>query len=70
MTRKNDCDKNAKGLRQNAKGFRGGFERCAALVALIGLLSLVSGCSTPRTSEYEADTTPGHNGEHWIGGAE
>ena len=29
---------------------------------------LLTGCSTTPPTEYEMDTTPLHNGEHWQGG--
>jgi hypothetical protein len=28
----------------------------------------LAGCASLRTSDYKLDTTPDHNGEHWIGG--
>lgn len=38
-----------------------------AALAVAGLL-LLFGCATTIPDGYDADTTPGHNGEAWIGG--
>ncbi len=40
------------------------------LCVILGLLLLCSGCASTRAPEgYAADTTPSHDGELWIGGA-
>lgn len=39
------------------------------IMATITIMLLCAGCSsTPKNSDYRQDTTPGHNGEHWLGG--
>ena len=37
---------------------------------VIGFLLIFSGCSTAPSvpNGYDADTTPSHNGEAWVGG--
>lgn len=47
--------------------------KCIAIfflvIAALASLALVFGCQTIGTPPgYEADTTPGHNGEAWVGG--
>lgn len=40
-----------------------------AALAVAGILLFLFGCQTIGTPPgYEADTTPGHNGEAWVGG--
>lgn len=39
-----------------------------ALVALAFVACLMNGCQTRIPSGYDADTTPDHDGEEWVGG--
>lgn len=68
MNRENRHDQNAMPFRRFAKGFWAGRHSVAAFgcMALLIVL-LLAACTTP-VHEYEADTTPDHNGEAWLGG--
>ena len=57
-------NKNAKLCIEYAKGFR----RVACGALLLCAAFALSSCTTTPKSEYEMDTTPTHNGEHWQGG--
>ncbi len=38
-----------------------------AMLVLVGTWLMLSGCSTVPPG-YDADTTPDHDGEEWVGG--
>lgn len=40
--------------------------KAAKIIGLVLVLAL-GGCRTTRMEDYKQDTTPDHQGEHWIG---
>ena len=71
MTQIKTENQNAMDFRLFAKASRGESARRWCVVMACGLgLGFFAGCATGNgpLSDYTADTTPGHNGESWVGG--